>query len=118
MPDIRALVDDELVVYRRARAGSDVASAWVALERAHILGQMDWWQHSRVHLLMLGLGLATGDWREIRGQLFRLLLAAPGSITRKAPLGNSGRSNISAFLPQPIAPDLAAKLGDGSSAGP
>lgn len=114
MPDLRALVDEELVVYRRARRAGDVAVAWVALERAHILGQMDWWQHTRVHLLMLGLGLATGDWREIRGQLFRLVLAAPGSITRKAPVGNSGRSDISAFLPQAIAPDLAAKL-DGHS---
>jgi len=114
MPDLRALVDDELVVYRRARGAGDVAGAWVALERAHILGQMDWWEHTRVHLLMLGLGLSTGDWREIRGQLFRLVLAAPGSITRKAPIGNSGRSNISAFLPQTIAPDLAAKL-DGRS---
>lgn len=116
MPDLRALVDDELAVYRQTLADGDVAGAWVALERAHILGQMDWRQHCRVHLLMLSLGLATGDWLEIRGQLFRLLLAAPGSITRKAPLGNSGRSNISAFLPQPIAPDLAAKLGDGPSA--
>lgn len=115
MPNLRALVDDELVSYRQAHANGDSAAAWVALERAHILGQMDWWQHARVHLLMLGLGLVTGDWREIRGQLFRLVLAIPGSITRKAPLGNSGRSNISAFLPQPIAPDLAAKLNGHSS---
>ncbi len=115
MPDLRALVEDELVSYRQARAGGDVAAAWAALERAHILGQMDWWQHARVHFLMLGLGLATGNWQEIRGQLFRLVLAVPGSITGKAPLGNSGRSNISAFLPQPIAPDLAAKLNGGPS---
>lgn len=110
MPDLRALVEDELVSYRQARAGGDVVAAWAALERAHILGQMDWLQHARVHLLMLSLGLATGDLREIGGQLFRLALAVPGSVTGKAPLGNSGRSNISAFLPQPIAPDLAAKL--------
>ncbi|AUN28902.1 DUF3703 domain-containing protein [Niveispirillum cyanobacteriorum] len=110
MPDRRALVEDELVFYRQARAGGDIAAAWAALERAHILGQMDWWQHARVHLLMLGLGLAIGDLREIGGQLFRLVLAVPGSVTGKAPPGNSGRSNISAFLPQPIAPDLAAKL--------
>lgn len=110
MADLRALVEEELSAYRGARGRGDVAGAWVALERAHILGQMNWWQHARVHLLMLGLGIATGDWREIRGQLFRLALAIPGSVTRKAPLGNSGRSNISAFLPQPIAPDLAAKL--------
>lgn len=110
MLDLRALVEDELVSYRQARACGDVAVAWAALERAHILGQMDWWQHARVHLLMLELGLVTGDWREIRGQLFRLVLAVPGSVTGRAPLGNSGRSNISAFLPQPIAPDLAVKL--------
>ncbi|MFV3128048.1 DUF3703 domain-containing protein [Niveispirillum sp. KHB5.9] len=111
MPDIAALVEEELVLYRRARTHGDIPSAWTALERAHILGQMDWYQHVRVHLLMLRLGIATWDWREIRGQLFRLLLAVPGSVTGKAPLGNSGRSDISAFMPQPIAPDLAAKLG-------
>lgn len=110
MADIPALVAEELSVYRRARAAGDVAGAWVALERAHILGQMDWWLHSKVHFLMLLFGLTNGDWREVAGQAFRLVLAAPGSITGKAPLGNSGRSNISAFLPQPIAPDLLAKL--------
>lgn len=111
MPDLRPLVDEEVAAYRRARAAGDVPAAWAALERAHILGQMDWRLHTHVHLLMLGLGIATGDWREIRGQLFRLLLAAPGSITGKAPLGNSGRSDVSAFAPHPIPPDLAAKLG-------
>lgn len=111
MPNPAALVEEELNLYRRVRADGDVASAWTALERAHILGQMDWYQHARVHLLMLGLGIATRNRREIVGQLFRLLLAVPGSVTGKAPLGNSGRSDISAFAPQPIPPDLAAKLG-------
>jgi hypothetical protein len=38
------------------------------------------------------------------------LLAPLGSLTGRLPVGNSGRSNVSAFAPMPIPADLAEAL--------
>ena len=46
------------------------------------------------------------DWREVAGQMFRLALAPLGALTGRIPVGNTGRSNVSAFLPMPIADQL------------
>ena len=66
--------------------------------------------HVRTHLAMLGASLRTRDRREIAGQLFRVLVAAPGSWTGRYPVGNSGGSDVSAFLVMRIPADLQAVL--------
>ncbi|MDH4746257.1 DUF3703 domain-containing protein [Sphingomonas sp. CBMAI 2297] len=43
---------------------------------------------------------------EVAGQLFRMALAPLGHFTGRTPAGNTGRSNVSAFAPMPIPPDL------------
>lgn len=80
------------------------------LERAHILSQPFALAHIRTHLAMLGFGVRTRDGREIIGQLLRLLVAGPGSVMRRYPLGNTGGANVSAFLPMEIPADLQAIL--------
>ncbi len=50
------------------------------------------------------------DRKEIVGQLVRLVLAGPGSLTGKYPVGNTGGANVSAFAPMPIPDDLRAVL--------
>ncbi len=90
------------------------------LERAHILGQRFVVPHLRSHWWMFRAGLQMADLREVRAQLPRLLLAAPGSLLGRNPVGNPGSARVGIFQPMAIPPDLAALLdGDreNSSAG-
>lgn len=84
----------------------DFERAWHFLERAHILAQYHVFPHLWIHWLMILLAIKTKDPSEFFGQLLRLLLAAPGSIFRKAPKGNTGRSNVGIFQPMEIPSDL------------
>jgi hypothetical protein len=47
---------------------------------------------------------------EVIGQLVRLLVAGPGSMTRRYPLGNTGGADVSAVTPMPIPADIQAVL--------
>ena len=104
------MVAGELADHARAHIAGDVAGAWQALERAHIISQPMLGPHMRVHAAMLGLAGRLRQPREIAGQLARLALAPLGAITGRVPWGNTGRSNVSAFQPMPIPPELAAKM--------
>ena len=50
------------------------------------------------------------DRHELVGQFFRIIVAAPGSMTGKYPVGNTGGADVSAFRPMPIPDDLRAAL--------
>jgi hypothetical protein len=95
---------------RAARRAGDTAEAWRRLERTHILSQPWPWPHVRSHFDMLGLAIGTHDRREVIGQIFRTIVAGPGSASGRYPLGNTGRSNVSATAPMPVPDDLAAIL--------
>jgi hypothetical protein len=86
---------------------------WHHLERAHILSQPMTGPHVRTHLAMIGCGFRRHDRREVAGQLLRLMLAAPGSLTGRYPVGNTGGADVSAFRPMPVPEDLAALLAGG-----
>ena len=101
----------ELAAARAARERGDRDAEWQRLERAHILSQPMVGPHLRTHAAMFGAALRRRDRREIAGQLARLFLAAPGSLTGKYPLGNTGGANVSAFKPMPVPEDLRAILG-------
>jgi len=62
--------------------------------------------HVRTHLAMLSYGVRARDRREVVGQLIRLVLAGPGSISGRYPEGNTGGAAISAFEVLPIPLDL------------
>lgn len=93
----------EVAMAMRARAYGPGSQA---LERAHVLGQNSAWLHVRVHWAMLRYGWRHRDAREVRGQLARLLLAAPASWLRLAPVGNTGGADVGLFTPMPIPEDL------------
>ena len=82
------------------------------LERAHILTQRQPVPHARSHWLMLVLGWQTGDYREVAGQLPRIVAALLFSKIW-VPIGNTGRSRISAFAPMPISQELQRLLKGG-----
>ena len=104
---VRRAFDSELTTARTAAADAD---RWIALERAHILSQPWAWPHVRCHALMLRLALRQRDGREAAGQVLRTLVAGPGSITARYPVGNTGRARVPATLPMAIPDDLARLL--------
>jgi hypothetical protein len=95
---------------RAARRRGDESGEWRHLERAHIVSQPMAWRHISSHAAMLRAAVRRGDQREIVGQLLRLLLAAPGSLTGRYPVGNTGGADVSAFRPMPVPEDLRPLL--------
>ena len=81
-------------------------SSWEPLEAAHVFGQAWLRLHLLSHWRMLRLAVRQGDGKEVAGQLFRLGLAPLGHISGRLPLGNPGRSDVGAFQPMPVRPDL------------
>jgi hypothetical protein len=111
---IRRASTEERALARAARSTGDRNEEWVHLERAHILSQPLATAHVRTHLAMLGYGIRSRDRHEIAGQLIRLLVAGPGSVVGRYPVGNTGGANVSAVTPMPIPPDLQAVLTGGA----
>ena len=79
---------------------------------AHILSQPMAGPHVRTHVAMFAAALRRHDRHELVGQLFRIIVAAPGSITGKYPVGNTGGADVSAFAPMAIPDDLRPLLPD------
>ena len=84
--------------------------AWHHLERAHIVAQTLLWPHCQSHWKMLALAVRQRDWREGSGQIARLALAPLGNLTGRLPIGNTGRSDVSAFARMEIPSELHAVL--------
>jgi hypothetical protein len=57
---------------------------------------------------MLALALRQRDRREALGQVVRLIVATPGSLSGRYPVGNTGRVAAGLMTPMPIPDDLAA----------
>jgi hypothetical protein len=107
---LRRAFDAELGAARDARDRGDLAAEWTHLERAHILSQPMARPHLLTHQRMFGAAWRRRDGREIVGQLVRLLLAVPGTLSGRYPVGNTGGADVSAFKPMPVPDDLAALL--------
>ena len=101
---------EELRAAKRARGDAVVTQEWRHLERAHVLSQPRAGLHLRTHVAMLACAFRRRDVHEVAGQMFRLVVAAPGSWTGRYPVGNTGGSNVSAFRPMPIPDDLRALM--------
>lgn len=101
-------------VYRQemdaARTADTDAARWRHLERAHIASQPDPWRHTCNHAAMFGLALRQRDRREALGQVIRIAVAAPGSLSGRFPDGNTGRVAAGLRTPMPIPEDLARAL--------
>ena len=100
----------EMTGARTARANGDAAAEWHHLERAHILSQPLAGAHVRTHGAMFTAAIRRRDPREIAGQVLRLIVAGPGSMTGRYPVGNTGGADVNALTPMPIPTDLAPYL--------
>lgn len=101
-----AALDLELLQAEKAHLSESYVLEMKHLERAHILSQPHALAHVKTHYLMLRCGKRRQDWREIFGQICRLLAALPASVFGIYPVGNPGSSRISAFEPLPLPKDL------------
>jgi Protein of unknown function (DUF3703) len=106
--------DDARALYRQemdaAKNADTVEARWHHLERAHIVSQPQPWPHTCNHVAMLKLALRQHDRREALGQVVRIIVAAPGSLSGRYPEGNTGRVAAGLMTPMPIPADLAAAL--------
>lgn len=109
-PRLRHHYLHELERAEALKTAGEPVKAWRHLERAHVLSQGHAGPHVNVHWRMFLHALSSWDIDEAVEQLPRLLLAAPGSWTGRAPRGNTGGSDVSMFEPMAIAEDLAQIL--------
>ena len=93
-----------------AEQRGDYALSFTELERAHILGQRWLIRHLRSHWGMLRIARKTGDRREARGQITRLIGSPFFWLIGWLPKGNPGGANISPVKPVPLQGDLAVEL--------
>ena len=107
---IRQVWDTERTAAQRARADGDPIREFHHLGRAHILSQPFAVLHVRTHGAMLAFGIRNRDRREVTGQLLRLVVAGPGTVMRRYPLGNTGIAAVSAVEPMDIPSDLQPAL--------
>ncbi len=104
--NIRPAVDHELKLANARERTGQMAASFRHLERAHILGQASTREHVRVHYRMLLWGLRQRAFREVIGQVTRIVGAATKTFLGWVPTGNTGGANISPFRPLPIPEDL------------
>lgn len=107
---IAPAIERELASARHCEARGDAPGAFRRLERAHVLGQGATRHHARVHVAMLRWALRRRHWREVTGQLLRLLGAATKTAFGLVPVGNTGGANVAVFKRMPIPPDLQAEI--------
>ena len=104
--ELKAYFGDELVKYKLAFTQNQLDLAWSHLERAHIIGQAFPKEHSLVHWKMLLFGFKIKNWKEIRGQILRLIFGGVKSFVGTIPIGNTGGANVPALLPMEIPEDI------------
>ena len=80
------------------------------LERAHILGQPYIVPHTTTHIWMFRVGFHKKDFREVIGQIFRIVTGVVGSALGTLPYGNTGGSNVNPFKPMEVPQDLKSLL--------
>lgn len=107
MDNLGGYIDKEIALAKQFADVGDKESAFHHLERAHVLGQGDTYQHTRIHWLMLKHGLRHSDVREVAGQVLRIAGASTKTPFGIYPKGNTGGANVSPFKPMPIPDDLA-----------
>lgn len=74
---VREHFNAELQRAKIAIAEQDFEAAWIALQRAHILGQTDAIAHFTAHWQMLRLAWRQRDLREVSGQILPTIVAVP-----------------------------------------
>jgi hypothetical protein len=105
-------VFDNLLHRFRMTPEQELQQRWLLLESAHVVGQSRLLPHLRIHVSMLGVAWRARDWTDVAGQIFRIVPAPIGHLTGRLPLGNPGRSNISAFKTMTPKPEISQLISE------
>ncbi len=100
-----AAYDKEISLARLALRCRSFDACFAHLERAHVLAQRSTGKHTYVHWLMLVAGQRQRDYREVVGQVPRILASLLFSKLW-VPQGNTGRARVSALRPMSVPEDL------------
>ncbi len=99
---------EELLQAKKEFDKKHYQQSWRHLERAHILGQPYPVAHTVVHWKMLCFGIKIKNWKEVVGQIPRLLVGGVKSFVGHIPVGNTGGANVPPLKSIEIPEDLAA----------
>jgi len=106
---LRIAFNEEMSLSKEMYKKGDYSKSFYHLERAHILGQSYIIPHTQSHWWMLKLGFKRHDFKEIVGQITRILASTIFSRIW-VPLGNTGGANVSPLKPMTIPNDLRKYL--------
>lgn len=107
---------EEQKLFRQALLEGDHKKVVFHLSRVHILSQNSVMRHMATHLIMFLYALLKCDFKEVFGQMLRLVVTIPGHIFGKVPRGNIGWSTVGLTEVMPIPDDLKEVMeGDGDS---
>lgn len=113
MPNaLKPFYQRELKEFRKALDKGHLQVSWRHLERAHILSQPYPVEHTVVHWKMFQFGIAQKNWKEVLGQVPRLLVGGVKSFVGHIPVGNTGGANVPPLQPMEIPGDLAEIIGN------
>lgn len=104
---LKPFYQKELAGYHSALSKKHYQVSWRHLERAHILGQPYPYEHTAVHWKMIGFGMKVKNFREVIGQIPRLIFGGVKSFVGHIPVGNTGGANVPPLKPMEIPEDLA-----------
>jgi hypothetical protein len=103
---IRPAVQAELDAATAAERRGNFHTAFLHLERAHVLGQAATTEHVRVHWRMFRFALRQQLAADAAGQFWRMLAASLFTGLGLVPEGNTGGSDVSAFRRMQLPEDL------------
>jgi hypothetical protein len=106
-PIVREHFETELRKAQLAIEAGEIEAAWIALQRAHILGQAYPIPHVIAHWNMLKLAWRQRDFKEVAGQLLPTIVAIPLTMLfgQQRSL-RGGKANV----PDPKQKDIPADL--------
>lgn len=107
---IRPHVQAELDAATRAERRGEFYTAFLKLERAHVLGQAATREHVRVHWHMLRFALRNHLPAEAFGQAWRVVAAALFTPLGLVPAGNTGGADVNGFKRMRMPEDLRNTL--------
>jgi hypothetical protein len=108
MPNaLKPFYQHELTEYRNTFYKKNYQVSWRHLERAHILGQSYPYEHTAVHWKMFCFGIKENNYKEVIGQMPRLLVGGVKSFVGHIPVGNTGGANVPPLKPMEIPEDIA-----------
>ena len=91
----------QLNLGKKALLKNDFKASFYHFENAHVLGQKHIIRHTISHYYMLIFGIKTNSFKEIIGQVFRIIAALLFTFIW-VPRGNTGGSNSSPIKIMPI----------------